>query len=135
MASDDFLFKYLYAINVSKKNVLLDKSSEEYKRFAKDYSVFRSGRYLVDRSTIFIVNEVNSKRNVTPERHFIFLLNSLRKEKRYNRWPKGAASKDKDVEMLSIHYEVSLKKAREYLATHTEDQLRQIRETISPAGG
>jgi len=127
MSYNSLLFKYLDAINWSKKNYLKDPNCEEALRFKKEYLPFQINTYLGGSDSLFLANEVNTTPKMSAERQFVFLLGTVRVRKRFVKWPKKTAT-DEMVEAISIYYDVSIKKAREYLLVHTKEQLDIIKQ-------
>lgn len=123
MSGDKLLFRYLNAINVSKKDFLKDEGCEEAIRFKKEYVPFVINQFLggsID--TVLLANEVNVR--MPPERHFLFLLNCVKPRKRFTRWV--AVKKDKEIEILSKHYNISTRRAREYRQLISDKEMKEL---------
>ena len=76
-------FEYIKAINESKEDIMIDSISE------KKYSPFIVNRglsFFMD--TIFQINEMNRNYHLDSRLQFDYLLNSIRKKKRYSKWLK-----------------------------------------------
>lgn len=130
MAGDNLLFKYMYSINQSKKDFLLDKNSEECQRFKKEYKPYVINAMLAGTiDTVLLADEMNCSYKIPAERQFIFLLHTVPARKRFVKPPSNKV--DVDIELLCRYYKVSRGKAREYLKLHNAEQMDKIREIFS----
>ena len=120
-------FEFIKAINETKEDVMVDDVSE------KKYSPFIVNRglsFFMD--TIFQVNELNRKHNLDSRLQFDYLLNSVRKKKRYSKWLKPEKLQDLDV--VKEYYGFSNEKAKDALSTLSEDQLAFIKDKLNQGG-
>jgi hypothetical protein len=118
-------FAYVNAINT--KNVGdVDPSTYE----ASAFLVNRSLSYFTD--TLFYANEMNRFSHLSGEQQFCFLLNTVRKGKRFSKWAK--AEVNDDVNLISSFYQVNQRRAREILNILTDEQLATIKEKSSLGG-
>lgn len=83
--------------------------------------------------TVFFADEAASFKYVDPYSHYLFLFFSVPKKKRYGKWEKKAEN-DENVENVMKVYEVSRKRALEYLEILTEEQLQEISDSLSTGG-
>ena len=127
MTTDNILFKYLGAINQTKKDYLLNPECEESLCFRKEYNPYVINTFLsLHVDTVLFANEMNTRYYIPAARQFVFLLHAIRPKRRYGKFPRKHVSKD--LELVSRYYNCSLVRAREYLKLHTEEQLIAIRE-------
>ena len=120
-------FEFIKAINETKENVMVDDVSE------KKYSPFIVNRglsFFMD--TIFQVNELNRNHHLDSRLQFDYLLNSVRKKKRYSKWLKPEKLQDLDV--VKEYYGFSNEKAKDALSTLSEDQLAFIKDKLNQGG-
>ena len=120
-------FEFIKAINETKEDVMVDDVSE------KKYSPFivNSGlSFFMD--TIFQVNELNRNHHLDSRLQFDYLLNSVRKKKRYSKWLKPEKLQDLDV--VKEYYGFSNEKAKDALSTLSEDQLAFIKDKLNQGG-
>ena len=120
-------FEFIKAINETKEDVMVDDVSE------KKYSPFIVNRglsFFMD--TIFQVNELNRNHHLDSRLQFDYLLNSVRKKKRYSKWLKPEKLQDLDV--VKEYYGFSNEKAKDALSTLSEDQLAFIKEKLNQGG-
>ena len=120
-------FEFIKAINETKEDVMVDDVSE------KKYSPFIVNRglsFFMD--TIFQVNELNRNHHLDSRLQFDYLLNSVRKKKRYSKWLKPEKLQDLDV--VKEYYGFSNEKANDALSTLSEDQLAFIKDKLNQGG-
>jgi hypothetical protein len=120
-------FEFIKAINETKEDVIVDDVSE------KKYSPFIVNRglsFFMD--TIFQVNELNRNHHLDSRLQFDYLLNSVRKKKRYSKWLKPEKLQDLDV--VKEYYGFSNEKAKDALSTLSEDQLAFIKDKLNQGG-
>jgi hypothetical protein len=99
----------------------------------KKYSPFIVNRglsFFMD--TIFQVNELNRNHHLDSRLQFDYLLNSVRKKKRYSKWLKPEKLQDLDV--VKEYYGFSNEKAKDALSTLSEDQLAFIKDKLNQGG-
>tara|TARA_B100000131_G_C17938555_1_gene541347 strand:- start:12 stop:392 length:381 start_codon:yes stop_codon:yes gene_type:complete len=120
-------FEFIKAINETKEDVMVDDVAE------KKYSPFIVNRglsFFMD--TIFQVNELNRNHHLDSRLQFDYLLNSVRKKKRYSKWLKPEKLQDLDV--VKEYYGFSNEKAKDALSTLSEDQLAFIKDKLNQGG-
>ena len=117
-------FDYLNAINVSKKDILENE---------KDYNAFIVNRglsYFPD--TVLYANEMNIHHHLDARLQFDFLINIVRKRKRFSKWNKKSESSD--IDALKAYYGYSSEKARNVLPLLNNDELNKIKEKVNHGG-
>jgi hypothetical protein len=120
-------FDYLKAINETKEDVMLTPQDE------KKYSAFIVNRglsFFMD--TIFQTNEMNRNGHLDSRLQFDYLINNIRKKRRYSKWLKP--EKLQNVELVREYYGFSYEKAKDALSILSEDQLAYIREKLNQGG-
>ena len=120
---------YLTAINYSKEN-LLDSDDTTIE---KDYTPFVINRclsYFPD--TILQVNEMNIRPSIDKKMQFDFLLESIRKRKRFSKWIKD--ENVEDFEMIRDYFEYSNRKTKEIMHLLTEEDIENIRKEVCTGG-
>tara|TARA_R110000824_G_scaffold316132_8_gene503301 strand:- start:3171 stop:3566 length:396 start_codon:yes stop_codon:yes gene_type:complete len=123
------LSEYLNAINYTKKN-LLDTDDESVEKEYTPFVINRCLSYFVD--TILYANEMNQRNQLSKKMQFDYLLNSIRKNKRYSKWLKRESEKNLDI--VKEFYGYSDTKAREILDIITEDDLIWMRQKLDTGG-
>ena len=121
---------YLKAINQSKEP-LMDSEDEMWE---KKYSPFISNRCLYPfPDTILLVNEMNIYNGLDNKLQFHFLLNSIRKRKRFGgKWTTTA--KSKNLEYVKEYYGYSNSKAKVALDILDKKQLNLIKAKLDKGG-
>src|SRR5210317_2073649 len=112
-------FDYLNAINYSKKNIMIDDLTE------KEYNAFmvnRSLSYFTD--TILAANEMNINHQIDARLQFDFLINIIRKRKRFSKWDKKKI--DGDIEVIKEYYGYNENKALQVLPLLSPEQIEII---------
>jgi hypothetical protein len=120
-------FDYVNEINYGKKDIMVDDLHE------KSYAAFmvnRSLSYFPD--TIACANLMNQYHLVDNKLQFHFLLNIVRKRKRFSKWIKPDV--ENDVETIKEYYGYSNDKARQALTLLTPEQLQHLREKMCKGG-
>ena len=119
---------WLNSINQTKKNLIDEDPSLE-----KEYPPYIVNRCLSGHlDCIIFANEMN-KYNFLPKKlQYEFLLNSLRKKKRFSPWLR----KDKvtDLECVKQYYGYSNEKASQALKILTKDQINFIKQRLDIGG-
>ena len=121
-------FDYIKAINYTKEQMIVDDISE------KDYNPFIVNRGLsMGIDTVLQANEMNMRHGLPKRLQFDFLLNSISKRKRFDKWQK--ADKSEDLEYVKAYYNYSYPKANAALQVLSPTQLNEIKKKISNKGG
>ena len=120
-------FDYLKAINETKEDVMLTPEDE---RKYSPFIVNRGLSFFMD--TIFQVNELNRNYHLETRLQFDYLLNSVRKKKRYSKWLKPEKLQDLDV--VKEYYGFGNEKAKDALRILSEDQLAFIKDKLNQGG-
>jgi hypothetical protein len=120
-------FEYLNAINSSKKDIMVDDIAEkEYNSFM----VNRSLSYFPD--TVFAANEMNRYHQIDSRLQFDFLINIIRKRKRFSKWDKKKTNSD--VEVVKEYYGYNEEKALQVLNILSTDQLNELYKKVNKGG-
>lgn len=120
-------FDYVNAINYDKKDIMHDDLDE------KAYNTFLTNRslsYFPD--TVSAANVMNQYHHLDRKLQFHFLLNIVRKRKRFSKWEKPEVFDD--VEAVKEYYGYSNEKARSALSLLSPDQLLEIKRRIYKGG-
>ena len=124
-------FDYTTSISQTKKNLIRDSENPELAE--KQYSPFLTNRglsYFPD--TIMYANDMNMLPDLDNLPQYEYLLNSVRKNKRFSKWAK--ASKDVIVMQLSEYYGCSVQKAKEISTVLTSEQIDLIIQKLQKGG-
>lgn len=120
-------FEYVNAINLSKKDIMVDDLAE---KSYSSYTINRSLSYFND--TVLAANEMNKHHHLDKKLQFHFLINIIRKRKRFSKWDKPELVSD--VEVVKEYYGYSNEKARQVLPLLLSDQIMNLREKVNKGG-
>lgn len=125
------IFDFINAVSFDKKNLIRDSENQE--ACAKLYNPFMTNRALSFHvSSIMDAQIMNECGHIDPLLQFEYLLNSVRKEKRFSTWFKPAANED--IELICRHYLCNKRRAEEIISILTAEQIESIRLTHSTGG-
>ena len=113
-------FEYLNSINMTKKDIMVDDIAE---KAYLPYMVNRSLSYFND--TVLMANEMNMKHHLDNKLQYSFLINIVRKRKRFSKWNKPEVQNDIDV--VKEYYGYSNDKARQVLPLLSSSQLSELK--------
>jgi hypothetical protein len=120
-------FEYLNAINATKKDLMVDDISE------KAYSPFMVNRglsYFPD--TILYANEMNLNHHIDSRLQFDFLINIIKKKRRFSKWAKPMNIEN--LELIKEYYGYSNEKAKSVLSLLNDDQINELKARIYKGG-
>jgi len=120
-------FDFVNAINTTKEKLI---NSEETEKAYNPHIVNRALSYFPD--TIFYAQEMNMSRHLDNKLQFDYLINSIRKAKRFSKWAKK--EENSDVEVICEYYGYSPDKAKAALSILSSDQLKIIRRRLEKGG-
>ena len=120
-------FEYLNSINHSKKDVMIDDLTE---KSYNSFMVNRSLSYFPD--TVQFANLMNRYHHTDNKLQYHFLINIIRKRKRFSKWFK--AETESDIEVVKKYYGYSNEKARQALPLLSPDQITIIRQKVDQGG-
>lgn len=120
-------FEYVNAINDTKKDIMVDEVAE---KAYNPFTINRSLSYFSD--TVLAANEMNRNHHLDKKLQFSFLINIVRKRKRFSKWDKPELVND--VEVVKEYYGYSNEKARQVLPLLTSDQILNLREKVNKGG-
>ena len=120
-------FTFLNEINYGKKDIMVDDITE------KQYNSFMVNRGLsYFRDTVIFANEMNKNHHLENRLQFDFLINIIRKKKRFSKWNKPKIIDDLDI--IKEYYGYSNEKARSAHKLLSPDQLNEIRKKVYKGG-
>ena len=120
-------FQYLNAINDTKQDLMVDDLAE------KSYNSFMVNRGLsYFKDTVLFANEMNRHHHLDSRLQFDFLINIIRKRKRFSKWIKPDTASD--VEVVKEYYGYSNEKARQVLTLLTSEQINDLKKKVYKGG-
>jgi hypothetical protein len=120
-------FEFLNAINYSKKDIMIDDLAE---KAYNGYMVNRGLSYFND--TVLLANEMNRYHHLDSKLQFDFLINTIRKRKRFSKWLKPEESEA--VEAVKEYYGYNDEKARQALTLLSNEQINELRLRVYKGG-
>ena len=120
-------FNYLNSINHTKQDIMKDDLDE------KGYNSFlinRSLSYFYD--TVGMANVMNRYHHLDNKLKYAFLINIIRKRKRFSKWMKPET--ESDIEVVKQYYGYSNDKVKQVLSLLSPEQLDIIRQKVSKGG-
>ena len=121
---------YLNAINFGKE-ALLDSDDTEWEKKYPPFIINKCVSMHYD--TVMHANEMNGLHFLPKTMQFHYLINSIRKKKRFGgKWL--SQKKLKDMEVVKEYYGYSNAKAKEALNLLTKDQIDNIKENLDKGG-
>lgn len=121
-------FEFLNSINSTKKN-LMDVDIDTEKSY-NSFLVNRSLSYFPD--TVLMSNEMNRLHHLDSKMQYDFLINIVRKKKRFSKWDKP--DERADLECVKEYFGYSESKAKQAIVLLTESQIKTIKEKVSRGG-
>lgn len=120
-------FLFVNDITHGKSNIMVDDITE---KAYSPYMVNRSLSYFHD--TVLMANEMNLNHHLDNRLQFDFLINIVRKKKRFSKWTK--VQKNEDVEVIKQYYGYSNNKARQIHSLLTSDQINELKKKVYRGG-
>ena len=120
-------FDYVNSINITKKDIMHDDISE------KAYTPFMVNRALsYFNDTVLYANEMNINHTIDNKLQYHFLINIIKKKKRFSKWLKP--QEVENLELIKEYYGYSNEKAKQSLRILTKDQLNFIKSKFETGG-
>ena len=120
-------FTFLNEINFGKKDIIVDDITE------KQYNSFMVNRGLsYFKDTAVIANEMNINHHLDNRLQFDFLINMIRKKKRFSKWNKPQIIDDLDV--IKEYYGYSNKQAKAVHNLLSSEQIGELRKKVYKGG-
>jgi hypothetical protein len=120
------LFDWLNSINDNKKD-LMDETNE------KDFNSFLVLRGLsLFPETILYANEMNMLPSMDNRMKYDYLMQSIRKSKRFSKWPKQ--DKVEDLDLIVKHYNCNKDRGLEILDLLSKKDLENLKKSKETGG-
>ena len=121
-------FDFLNSINNTKIN-LVDKDPDSIKNY-NGFVINRSLSYFPD--TVFLSNEMNRLHHLDYKMQYDFLINIVRRKKRFSKWDKP--EERADIECVKQYFGYSESKAKQVVGLLSESQITIIKSKVSIGG-
>ena len=120
-------FDYVNSINITKKDIMHDDISE------KAYPAFMVNRALsYFNDTVLYANEMNVNHHIDNKLQYHFLINIIRKKKRFSKWLKPREVDN--LELIKEYYGYSNEKAKSVLRLFNNEQIELLKQRIYKGG-
>ena len=120
-------FDYVNSINYTKKNIM---DTPEKEKGYNPFMINRSLSYFND--TVILANEMNKYHHLDGRLQYSFLINIVRKRKRFSKWNKP--QKHNDIDVVKQYYGYSNEKAEQVLPLLSQPQLLELRKKVNKGG-
>ena len=120
-------FDYLNSINDTKQDIMKDDIDE---RSYVPFVINRTLSYFSD--TVAIANEMNRYHHIDKKLQYHFLINIIRKRKRFSKWAKPDLVSD--MEVVKQYYGYSNEKARQVFHLLSPEQIEELKKKVSKGG-
>lgn len=124
-------FDYVNSITLGKNNMMRDTENDVLAE--KEYNpwiVNKALSYFPD--TVLMANDMNMYHGLDKRPQYEYLLNMIRRNKRWAKWVKDEGSEDLDLVIKAYNCNPTV--AREYLKLLTREQLDAIRASMAIGG-
>ena len=119
-------FDFANSITYTKQDIMNELNEKEYAPFL----VNRSLSYHQD--CVLYSNEMNRRFDISHKLQYHYLLNSIRKRKRFAKWSKPVLVDD--LKIVMDYYEISREKAEEYLTILNNNEIGILRKRLNKGG-
>ena len=120
-------FDYLKSINTTKKNIMVDDLTE------KEYNAFIINRGLsFFPDTVLYANEMNLNHHLDSRLQYDFLINIIKKKKRFSKWLKP--TEVENLELIKEYYGYSNAKAKSVLPLFNAEHIEEMKKRIYKGG-
>ena len=121
-------FDFVKSINDTKINLIdQDKGNAKY---YNGFVINRSLSYFPD--TVILSNEMNRLHHLDAKMQYDFLINIVRKKKRFSKWDKP--EQRADIECIKEYFGYSEQKAKQVIGLLTESQIKTITQKVTKGG-
>lgn len=115
-------FDWIKSISETKENLLETNEKNEYNPFI----VNKGLSYHID--CVLFSNEMNIRNTLDKDMQYTFLLNGIRKRRRYSPWEKKSI--DDDIKYIKKYYNYNNEKALQALKILTKSQIEYIKNKL-----
>jgi len=123
-------FDFLNEINYGKNNLMADDEDHQVEKQYIPFIVNKGLSYNMD--TAIHANEMNIRPNTPKKLQFDYLINTIRRNKRFPKWIK--LEENEQLKLIMEYYGYNVHRAKEVLPLHSIDQINQIKEMLDKGG-
>lgn len=123
---ESFFFKFITDISYDKEYLLTEENE-------KEYSPYMVNRFLsMDVSTAMYAQEMNLHYGLDKDMHYEYLINAVRKKKRYFKYVKD--DKQENLDIIAKFYNISHTKAKEVASLHSQADIDVLVSKMGEGG-
>ena len=126
-------FSFVNEINTGKRDIMRDQNGEHSDLLEKIYNPYvinRSLSYFND--SVLHANEMNKNHHIDSRLQNVYLINTIRKRKRFSKWIKSTELDD--IEAVKEYYGYSSEKARQVLTLLSNHQITELKQRVYKGG-
>jgi len=123
-------FDFLNEINYGKNNLMADDIDHQVEKKYLPFIVNKGLSYTMD--TVIHANEMNIRPNTEKKLQFDYLINTIRRNKRFPKWLK--LGEDENIKVIMEYYGYNVHRAKEVLPLHSMEKINQIKEKLDRGG-
>ena len=123
-------FDFLNDINYGKKNLMIDDIDHQIEKQYLPFIVNKGLSYTMD--TVIYANEMNIRPHTDKKLQFDYLINTIRRNKRFPKWMKS--EEDENIKVIVEYYGYNVQRAKEVLPLHSMKELSLIKEKLNTGG-
>tara|TARA_B100000029_G_scaffold474685_1_gene517274 strand:+ start:1003 stop:1401 length:399 start_codon:yes stop_codon:yes gene_type:complete len=123
-------FDFLNEINYGKKNLMVDDVDHQVEKQYMPFIVNKGLSYTMD--TVIYANEMNIRPYIDKKLQFDYLINTIRRNKRFPKWLKP--EEDENIKVIMDYYGYNVQRAKEVLSLHSMEEISQLKEKLDKGG-
>jgi len=123
-------FDFLNDINYGKKNLMIDDIDHQIEKQYLPFIVNKGLSYTMD--TVIYANEMNIRPHIDKKLQFDYLINTIRRNKRFPKWLKP--EEDENIKVIMDYYGYNVQRAKEVLSLHSMEEISQLKEKLDTGG-
>jgi hypothetical protein len=126
-------FSFVNEINLGKRDIMRDQNGEHSDLLEKIYNPFITNRSLsYFNDSVLHANEMNKNHHIDSRLQNAYLINSIRKRKRFSKWIKSTELDD--LEAVKTCYGYNNEKARQVLTLLSDEQINELKQRVYKGG-
>ena len=123
-------FDFLNDINYGKKNLMVNDVDHQVEKQYMPFIVNKGLSYTMD--TVIYANEMNIRPYIDKKLQFDYLINTIRRNKRFPKWLKP--EEDENIKVIMDYYGYNVQRAKEVLSLHSMEEISQLKEKLDKGG-
>ena len=123
-------FDFLNDINYGKKNLMVNDVDHQVEKQYLPFIVNKGLSYTMD--TVIYANEMNIRPHIDKKLQFDYLINTIRRNKRFPKWIKH--EENENIRVIMDYYGYNVQRAKEVLSLHSMEEISQLKEKLDTGG-